>query len=187
MIHGIVGEYNDYIENPMICGCGKTLTATYYLHQDKYLEYRNIYTNYFTSFSDDVLTTQEIIDLFLESKLTECSIGIDEIDKIFNSYGSSQKVIKFGEKLVSQGRKHGVDVYLTWQRFKDLHIRIRAFLEVILIPVKIHADYSECRNHRCSKEHYILVHSSKPFREKPIKKLVFEEVGKLYNTNQIIN
>lgn len=188
MIIGIVGEYNDTLENPLIAGCGKTTSMTYFLHEDKYgSEHKTVFSNYYTTFSDEILTTQVMIEAFLQSKLNNTSIGIDEIDKILGSYGARQKDIVYGEKLFSQGRRRNTDIYVTWQRYMDLHIRIRAFLEVILIPVKVHTDYSECHSHRCKKEHLIMVYSSKPFRKNPIKCLIVSEIGKLFDTNQIVN
>lgn len=182
----IVGEYNDYIES-MLKGNGKTVTQTYYLLRDGIRDKRDVITNYYTDFSK-VASTKEIIDLFLNSQLENNAIGIDEIAGIFNSYGSNQKVIKFGQKLFSQSRKYDVDVYCTWQRFNDLHIRIRAFMDIILVPLKVHADtFQDCRNTRCKKEHRILVYSSLPFRRKPIKIINPAEVGKHFDTNQIIN
>jgi len=188
MIIGICGEYNDTIENPLLAGCGKSNTMTYFLLRDKYgNEHKTIFTNYYTTFSDEILTSQEIIESFLQSKLNNTSIGIDEIDKVLGSFGSKQKNIAYGEKLFSQGRRRNTDIYITWQRYMDLHIRIRAFLEVILIPIKVHRDYSECHSHRCNREHLVLVYSSKPFRKNPILCINVAAVGKYYDTNQIVN
>jgi hypothetical protein len=184
-IIGIVGTYDDS-ENIPIIGNGKTCLETFYLHEDKEKDGREIYTNYYTTFSNK-LTTKEIFDLVLGGKLRESSIGIDEITGFLNSLGTEPHKIRFLEKVVGQSRKRGLDIYWTAQRFKSAPLRLRAHTFRLLIPYKTHLDNSACLKSECKLPHKIWIYSQIPFIEEAIGCIYAEEVGKLYDTNEIID
>lgn len=192
MLYAFVGTFDDSYRYGLR-GNGKTLSMTYYLYQD-YLNGKNIFTNYKTTFSE-VMTTQEIIEFILSlDDLTNISIAIDEIQKIMNSIGTSAKDVKFIENFISQSRKRKTDIYYATQRFKNVHNRIRVQTDTILQPVKRH--YTKINNQiylgeicvldNCDMQHIIEVRCEFPHLLKPINYLLCDKVGCLYNTDEIV-
>lgn len=184
MIVGICGTYDDTFSGG-IRGNGKTCTMTAYLHSDKNVDNRRVYTNYHTTFSE-VMETKEIMNLMLEGELFNSTIGIDEIQRFLTSLGTKAKIIKFFDDVISQIRKYDIDFYYTSQRFLNVNNRLRTQTEIWILPEKRHLDGSLCCVDRCSKEHIIYVYSKMPFRKDPITKLNPAIVGKYYNTREQI-
>lgn len=188
MIYGFIGTMDDFSCNGSIRGNGKSLTMTYYLYQD-FKEGRQVYTNYKTTFSEQV-TVKEIVDMVLEGEIQEASIGIDEIQIILNSIGTKAKVVNFVDKMVSQTRKINTDIYYTTQRYTNIHKRLRVQTDRLIRPFKMcerNNKWKKCIKDRCKNRHIIIVKSEIPYQEKPIIALDALKVGKLYNSNEIIN
>lgn len=187
MITAFVGIYDDSNELGCLRGNGKTCSMVYYLHQD-FLEGRKVFSNFYTTFSKQ-MPTQQILEIIKAEKLTNISVAITETQQVLNSLGSSQQAVKFISEWVSQTRKNDTDLYFDCQRFNDVHIRLRKQTDIILRPEKYHADGNICNFDRCSQKHYISIFAEKPFREKAItgdKYIDASEVGKMYDTNQIV-
>lgn len=182
---GIVGTFNDTITTPIV-GNGKTNTMVYYLHEDKVVIFRDIYTNFQTTFSTK-LKIMEIFNRIKNAEIQYASVGIDELSGILNSLGAKAQNVLFSEKIIGQLRKYDINLYYTTQRFKSVQNRVRLLTNIILEPHKIHEDLSACYEPTCKREHYILVYSWEPFKEKPINCLIASQVGKLYNTYEFIN
>lgn len=181
----IVGTFNDQITSPIV-GNGKSLCMTYYLHEDKFKSFRDIYTNYKTTFSTK-LGIMEIFNRIKEGEIQYSSIGIDEMPSILNSLGSRAQNVLFSEKIIGQLRKYDDNFYYTAQRFFSVQNRIRILTSIILEPHKIHEDLTACYEPNCKREHLILVYSWEPFKEDYIKCLIASKVGLLYDTNEFIN
>ncbi len=112
---------------------------------------------------------------------------LTEFQKFFNSLGTSTKTIKWVEGILTQLRKLAVDLMWDSQRPISAGNRSREYTETYLVPQKFHADdLSPCDKDICSREHLIYVFSDVPFREKELCVLIAKEVGKLYETNEII-
>lgn len=178
MIIGFIG--NDIL----LRGNGKTLAMTYFLYRD-HIDGRKVITNYHTSFSEKS-QIMAITDRVLTTDLKDVSIGITEVQTVFNSIGTRQQVIKFVDRMVSQTRKRGVDIYWDSQRWMNVHIRLRDQTDIVIQPVKTHTDKSICNKDRCEKEHYIWVICTQPKVNKPLKVLRASSVGRLYDSNEII-
>lgn len=112
---------------------------------------------------------------------------LTEFQKFFNSLGTSTKTIKWMEGILTQLRKLEVDLMWDSQRPISAGNRSREYTETYLVPQKFHADdLSPCDKDICPREHLIYVFSDVPFREKELCVLIAKEVGKLYETNEII-
>ncbi len=183
-IFACVGTYDDTLHSGMsIRGNGKTLTATYYGYQE-YLEGKEVYSNYHTSFSK-LYTMNELIELFKNDKLSNVVILMDEAQVYLSNQGAKKKVVNNLIGLfIAQTRKRNVDIYLTTQRFNNLHNQLRLHTDIILLPVKTHADGSICRKNLCKEPHYIHVFMST--EEDELVCLKADEVGQLYNSDEIV-
>lgn len=199
MISFFVGQLtgiDDGTENwGSIRGNGKDMSMVYYLNKDAE-EGRAIFTNFYTTFSTQ-LPAQKIVDEItknpLKYKKNGVSVGLTELSTVLNSLGSSAAQVKFLSYWVQQTRKTNTDVYGNLQRFVDLHPRFRNAADYVLRPVKIHADLSICWYDDISSceydEHFIQIYSLKPLINEPITGndvIVCSEVGKLYNTDEIV-
>lgn len=182
-IVGIIGCWD--IRTGSIKGNGKTTTLTYYLHED-FRSGRITYSNYETAFTQK-MTTQDVFDIFRNKTASNISIGIDEIQKDISSIDPDIELIKeFCDIAAAQTRKKSIDLYWTSQRAMNVHKRLRIQTDYFIRPVRIHKDRSECQSYDCKKEHYIAVFSHQPYKIKPIIYLDCQEVGKLYDTNEIL-
>jgi hypothetical protein len=184
MIIAFIGTLDDESDTP-ISGTGKTCSMTGYLYQD-YLEGKKIYTNYHTEFSEDILGFQAMINKLKGVHSPDTILGISEMQTVLNSLGSTQQQVLFIDSFASQLRKIDVDIYYDTQRLMNIHKRLRVHTDVILIPYKTHLDNTPCYFNRCKKPHKIFVYSQKPFKQKPIVCFDASEVGKLYDTLEII-
>jgi hypothetical protein len=184
-IIAIVGMRDDDEEKPIV-GNGKTGTMVYFLHEDKFEDGKDIYTNIETTFSKK-MRTFEILDSIRKGDIDNCSIGVDELTGFLNSLGSKSSDVIFTQKVMSQLRKKDIDMYWTGQRFNDAVNRVRFFTDTILLPYKTHEDDSPCYDPKCKKHHYIYVYAEKPFKMYPLVCLDMVEVGKLYDTNEFVD
>lgn len=190
-----VGCYDDASEAP-ISGTGKTLSMTGFGYLDSLSE-KEVWSNYHTSFSNEVIGFQAMITkISTELKPLKSYqdvlerpgivLLITEMQEILNSCGSEQNKVLFVDAFAHQLRKYGVDLYYDTQRFKNIHIRLRTHTDTILLPFKRHMDFKPCYSTQCLKEHLIDVYSLKPDREKPIIRFIATKVGKKYNTYQVV-
>lgn len=190
-----VGCYDDESEAP-ISGTGKTLSMTGFGYLDS-LNGKIIWSNYQTTFSDEVIGFQAMINK-IQKELKPLSsyqdnferpgliLMITEMQEILNSCGSESNKILFVDSFAHQLRKYGVDLYYDTQRFKNIQIRLRTHTDTILLPFKRHMDKHACYSTQCLKEHLIDVYSLKPPRDPPIVRFIASKVGKKYNTYQVV-
>ena len=197
MFLGIIALLDDEETDRCLRGNGKTCTLTYLLYKYKLKGYR-VWTNYYTSFSDEVIGFQEMInklnaiykkneELKKEKKPIinyKIVLGVTELQEIINSVGSSTDQVLFVDSFTSQIRKLDVDCLYDTQVLKHLHKRVRRHTERILIPIKYHTDGKECNYDRCKKDHLIFIHSYKPFKKYPVKVIKDWKVGKMYDSFQ---
>lgn len=186
-ITGIYGIWDYRLPGEGIKGNGKTLTGVYYLYQD-YMNGISCFSNIGTTFTER-MTTQEVFDIFRDKSIHGVSILLDEIQKDINSRSgtTSPKLIKeFCNIAGAQTRKKDVNLYWTAQRAMDVDLRLRVQTDYLLHPVRIHADKTPCSKLTCEKTHYIAVYSMEPMIIKPIKFLSCQNVGKLYDTKEVI-
>jgi hypothetical protein len=185
---GIVGypDLDFFDVNPInIRGCGKTLTMTYYLAQDK-IAGKTIYTNYTTEFSIKKKSAEIVDMIFNDKNLNNVSVGFDEFQEVMSSLGEKHNKIKFYSKLINQSRKKMVDIYYCAPLYKDINNRIREKTNIGLHPTKHHLNGEACIKDHCYEKHYIKVGTFKPYYN-TIKYLNPDIIGKLYNTFEIIN
>lgn len=186
-ITGIYGVWYDRSPGELIKGNGKTLTGVYYLSLDEKRGYK-CYANIDTTFTEH-MDTKEVYELFTDSKATGISILLDELQKDFNSlmgYTPVKSLVEFSNIASAQTRKRDILLYWTTQRAADIPLRARVQTDILLQPVRIHPDGKRCVMASCSRKHYIQVYSREPARIRPIKTLDCANVGKLYNTNQVL-
>jgi hypothetical protein len=190
-----VGCYDDESEAP-ISGTGKTLSMTGFGYLDS-LQGKIIWSNYHTTFSDEIIGFQAMITK-INNELKPLQsyqdvlerpgivLLITEMQEILNSCGSEQNKVLFVDAFAHQLRKYGVDLYYDTQRFKNIHIRLRTHTDTILLPFKRHMNKKPCYSTQCLSPHLIDVYSLKPDRDKPIIRFVAEVLGKKYNTYQVV-
>jgi hypothetical protein len=134
------------------------------IEQTELYELRSLYLEYYGSF-----------------------ICLTEFQKFFNSLGTSTKTVKWVEGTMTQLRKLEIDVMWDSQRPISAGNRTREYTETYLVPQKFHyEDETPCDMDICEKDHFIKVFCDVPFRDYPLVILNCKEVGKLYETNEII-
>ena len=130
MIYAIVGTYDD-THYGSIRGNGKTNTMVYFGYQ-AHKEGRDVYANIKTNFSK-TFTLNEIIDMFKNKSLSDAVIMLDEAQVYLSNTGEKATVIRELINLfIAQTRKRGVDIYLTTQRYSNLHKQLRVQVDEIL-------------------------------------------------------
>jgi len=184
MIAAFVGTVNDESNCP-ISGNGKTCSLTGYAYLD-YLNGKHIWSNYYTTFSEEIIGMQAMIEKIGNVESPNTILLISEMQQVLNSIGSTYDQILFIDMFASQLRKLDVDLYYDTQRFNNIHKRLRIHTDVILIPHKYHMDNSPCNFNRCMKPHKIYVYSEKPFCSKVRKIIDATRAGKLYDTKEIV-
>ena len=184
MITAFVGTIYEESDTP-ISGNGKTGSMVGIAALDHFQNGKTIWSNFHTGFSE-CKGFQEMIDTIGNEEHPELILCVSEMQNVLNSLGSSTKQVLFIDKFCSQLRKLKVDLYWDTQRFRNVHLRLRTYTDVILIPIKCHFDGSQCNYNLCKKPHQVLLYSYKPAKDKPIVKFNMCEVGKLYDTNEII-
>jgi len=189
MFMAIVGLIDDEITDLCIRGNGKTCTLTYYLYRYK-LQHKQIWTNYYTTFSDKIIGFQEMIDTLREMKQAEEEInvilGVTEMQELISSVGSDKQQTMYVDSFANQMRKLNVDCIYDTQVLKSIQIKLRRHTENIRIPFKLHLDGIQCNFDRCEKKHLIDIYSYKPFIKRPIRRIKAYEVGKLYRSSDMV-
>jgi len=185
----IVGLIDDEITNRCIRGNGKTCTLTYYLYR-YFKQNKKIWTNYETTFSDEVIGFQEMINRLKEkqrlNQKVNIILGVTEMQELINSIASNKYQTMFVDSFANQMRKLNTDCLYDTQVLKSIQIKLRRHTENIRIPTKLHLDGSECNFDRCQRQHLIDINSFKPWRDYPIRRIKAYEVGKLYNSMEVI-
>lgn len=184
IIVAFVGTMNDESDTP-ISGNGKTCSMTGYAYLD-YLQGKHIWSNYETTFSEEIIGMQSMIEKIGADEKPDTILLISEMQQVLNSIGSTYDQILFIDSFASQLRKLDVDLYYDTQRFNNIHKRLRIHTDVILIPHKYHLDNTQCNFNRCLKPHKIYIYSQKPFHQKHRVCFDASEVGKLYRTKEIV-
>ena len=192
-IRGLGEEYEDY---GSVRGNGKNVLETFALYED-YENGRKIFTNYYTTFSEQ-MSFQNIIQ-YLKDNPKEfqsrgVSFGISEIQTAFNSIGNSKAVTMLVSTVAAQTRKLNCDMYYDLQILWEAGNRLRNQTDVILRPIKLHADGTICLKDSCEEEHWVIAHSIKPpkpyniLRDEKGNEMAIncQEIGKLYDTNELI-
>lgn len=199
MFLGVVALIDDEETDRCPRGNGKTNVLTYFLYKYHIKGYQ-VWTNYYTTFSNKIIGFQEMINLLKKMKKEneilkaegkpiqkyKIVLGVTELQEIINSVGSTTAQVLFVDSFTSQIRKLDVDCLYDTQILKHLHKRVRRHTERIIIPIKMHTDYQECNYDRCQKKHLISINSFKPFKKHPLKIIKAWEVGKLYNSSEMI-
>lgn len=184
MIVAFIGTMDDMSDTP-ISGTGKTCAMTGYGYLD-YLEGASIYSNYHTEFSDKIMGFQAMINQVKGVVSPNVKLLVSEMQNVLNSIGSTQQQVLFIDSFASQMRKIDIDLYYDTQRFMNIHKRLRIHTDIILIPYKTHLDDKGCYFNRCKKPHKVYIYSQKPYKPNPIKCFDASQVGKLYDTYEII-
>jgi len=187
MIIAITGTYND-LKLSSIRGNGKTLSAVFLAYKN-YQEGQKIYTNFYTTFSE-VVTLNQLVEKFKNKELQNTTVILDEAQIYLSNSGVKASVLKEIIGLfIAQTRKQNVDIILTVQRFKDLHLKLRTQTDIILIPIKYHIHGNRikniCYNDSCKQQHIIGILNLSDNRMLPYT-LRPETIGKLYNSNEIV-
>lgn len=189
MIVAFVGTIFEESKTP-ISGNGKTGSMVAVALLDHLNKNKTIWSNFHTDFSEKICGMQEMINCINAGDYPEKNliICISEMGQILNSIGSKNSQVLFIETFASQLRKYHIDLYWDAQRFRSIHLRLRAFTDIIFIPAKYHFDGTECNYNLCKKEHMVSLYSYKPHLEsnKPRKTFNMVNVGKHYNTDEII-
>jgi len=200
-VFALIGTAED--EKDLIKGNGKTILMVFF-GALAFTSGKKILSNVKTSFSE-YMKIEDMI-LYLTREIARCEseninittseiygivILLDEIDKYLNSLGGSPVIINFVDRLVSQIRKIDGTIYMTAQRWGNVHRRMRIQTDQILKPKKIHyappeGDGKFCPLDNCLEPHAILGYSWYPHTEKPLVTIDCEIVGKWYDTRQFI-
>ena len=191
MICAFIGCIDEEEINTPISGNGKTCGMTGFGKLDND-NGKTVWSNYKTSFSNEVMGMQGMINKLKNETIDfELVLLVSEIQNILDSCGSSQNEILFIDNFLRQLRKVGedtgsVDLYYDNQRFMSLQKRLRIHTTNILVPYKTHFNNTACYSTKCKDRHKIFIYSWKPFLLKEIVIFDATEVGKLYNTYEIV-
>ncbi len=186
MIHAFVGIIQNERRN-CIRGGGKTCSMTGYLLLAKSVG-KQVYTNYYTDFSDKIDSAQNIITYLHENEPGDVIVGFTEFQNTINSMGTGIKATKFINRFASQIRKLDCDALYDTQRLADIHVRLRNHTDYIWIPEKRHRnDLSLCNNDRCPRtDHDIYVYRAFPEYPYWIRNFKADIIGKHYNSRERI-
>jgi hypothetical protein len=185
---GLGEEYGDY---GSVRGNGKTISMVYDLFLD-FEDGRTVFTNFETNFSIILPMKKIILELKNNPKKyfdNGISVGITEIQTALNSLGGSTEVIKTSSFVAAQTRKTNCDFKYDLQIFKELNNRFRNQTDIILRPAKFHKNGEICLKDKCSMEHWIEIYGIKPDRPYNIlgdERINCQEMGKKYNTNEVV-
>lgn len=191
MIVAFVGTIDEDDSELPITGNGKTAGLTGFAFNDfnDREQSKEIWSNYFTDFSSQVIGFQQMINQVkesVESKTVNPNLVlcVTEMQRILDAVGSTTEQVLFIDDFVGQIRKLECVLYYDTQRFNSIQKRLRIHTNVILIPYKTHMDNAPCYLPSCMKPHKIFIYSHKPFRELPIACFDAVEVGKHYDTKE---
>jgi len=204
MIFGVVAKLympseESIVSNDIIAGNGKTATLTYFGELES-MRGRRVISNYHLFFENskyynnlaypdfrlpEYMDAQEILDGFFDRE-NVCYL-LSEIQKFMNSVGNPTTQKAWVEGLISQRRKLKVDIIYDSQRIMSFDNRIREHTKYWYIPRKFHLDDgSICQSEDCLRHHFIQVFQEVPYELFPIATFDCEEIGLLYNTDEII-
>lgn len=187
MLIAICGRYLNTLGSSMR-GNGKTLSAVFFAKQE-FDKGRNIYTNFYTTFSK-LYKMNDLIEMFANGELSNVLVVIDEAQIYLNNSAVSVKARKaMITNFIAQTRKSNVDIILTTQRFMQLHKELREQTDVILLASKYHFNNKGltdiCTIDNCTKKHAVRLFNMNTSRFLPYV-LDCQEIGKLYNSNEIV-
>lgn len=187
MLIAICGRYLNVLGSSMR-GNGKTLSAVFFA-KNEYDKGREIYTNFYTSFSK-MYKMNDLIEMFSNGNLSNVVIVIDECQVYLNNSGVSVKTRKaLITNFIAQTRKTNVDVILTTQRFMQLHKELREQCDVILLASKYHYNdrgiTTACTVDNCTRDHVVRLFNMNTSKYLPYV-LDCKRIGKLYNSNEIV-
>lgn len=193
-----IGCIDEEPRNTSIIRNGKTaaMTGFSYLDHEKGWE---IWTNYSCSFAEhENIGMQAMINKLKKEDMSHKKVVmcVSELGDILDSVGSTTNQVLFINSFLRQiGKIGGSEGEVLFrgdlQRFFDLHKRFRIHSTEIMIPVKVHMDdKTQCNSIKCKRNHQIEVYLYKPclpeLDDKPIQIFNAQEVGKLYDTYQIV-
>lgn len=187
------GCVNNEERNTPIIRNGKTCSMTGYGYLD-HLNRCEIWSNYYTNFSSEVIGLQKMIDKLRTEEIDRHIILlVSEMGDLLDAIGSSQQEVLFINAFLRQLGKIGEDkgevtLYYDVQRFNDIHLRMRIHTNVLLIPEKYHMDNTPCYLSKCKKDHKIYVYSNTPYHPRPVKCFNAKKIGEItgYNTYEIM-
>jgi hypothetical protein len=189
MITAFIGLDDDEDTELCIRGNGKTCSMVFYLYLYHVLGYL-VWTNFHTVFSDKIIGFQEMIDTLRLMRKNgdnrKVVFGVSEMQDLLNSMGTTKEQSLYVDSFTNQLRKLNADLLYDTQIFKNVNIRLRRHTENKRIPFKYHIDGSECNFDRCEEKHIIKVFSLRPFKKGVRRILKAWEIGKLYNTNEMV-
>lgn len=172
-LSGIIGLPEDeyLIKIGALEGTGKTMTMMDMIYRDILHEHAkgNITYKGVTNVKScnmpfcEYMTFREMVLAFKEGKLSNASLGIDELATNISGIGEDKLRLAFFGSLLNQGRKGTLRIYYTQQREKDLPPKVRQRTNVKFVPEKYHKrDNSICINPLCEESHYIKIFLIKP-------------------------
>lgn len=193
-----IGCIDEEQRNTSIIRNGKTLGMVGFNYLD-YLKGWEIWTNYTCKFAEyENIGMQGMINKLKKEDIGSRKIvmSVSELGDILDSIGSTTNQVLFINSFLRQiGKIGGSEGEVLFrgdlQRFFDLHKRFRIHTTEIIIPVKIHMDdKTQCNAIKCKRPHQIECYLYKPclpeLDETPIQIFNSQEVGKLYDTYQIV-
>jgi hypothetical protein len=113
-------------------------------------------------------------------------LGVSEMQDLISSVGSDKYQTLFVDSFANQLRKLDTDCLYDTQVLKSIHIKLRRHTENIRIPMKLHLNEVYCNFDRCDQKHLIDIYSYKPFNKYPIRRIKAWQVGKLYNSKEMV-
>jgi hypothetical protein len=187
MLIAICGRYLNVLGTSMR-GNGKTLSAVFFA-KNEHDKGREIYTNFYTSFSK-LYKMNDLIEMFSNGSLSNVLVVIDEAQIYLNNSGISVKARKaMITNFIAQTRKSNVDVILTTQRFMQLHKELREQCDVILLASKYHYNArgvtDACTVDNCTRPHVVRLFNMNTSKFLPFV-LDCQKIGELYNSNEIV-
>jgi hypothetical protein len=189
MLTAFVAIIDDEITDLCARGNGKTNAMVFYLYLYHLRGYQ-VWSNFYTSFSDKICGFQEMINTIRQMRKngnnTKVVFGVTEIQDLINSMGSTVEQTLFVDSFINQMRKLDIDCLFDTQIFKNINIRLRRQTENIRICFKKHLNGKDCNFDRCDKKHYIDVYSYKPWRNGRKRRLKAWIVGQMYDSKEII-
>lgn len=187
----IVGR-TDNSKAGTIRGNGKTCAAVFLARID-YKNGRKIYTNFKTTFSSPY-KINDLIEMFKDSKLHNVTVIIDEMQKYLNNSGIKVQTRKeLITNFIAQSRKEKIDIIITTQRYKQIHVELRDQIDKVLLAEKYHYQKNKksfkllnrCKKDDCDLPHVIILHNESDCCY--LSCLIDAcEIGKMYNTNEIV-
>lgn len=163
-------------------GSGKTLLLTILLFRE-YLKGKKVYTNYKVFFPHEIIDVKKLVAL--DEQLTDCVIGISELQMICDArrHGNKQNILM--SYFVLQSRHRGVNFYYDTQFDRQVDIRISENTDINIICENLHIDSDDDNK----ADVFRIIIKDKRFMPVKINQKTF--YGKpfwgLYDTNHIVD